>query len=147
MLGCMTTTNRVVPILTVQDIVAEREHYCELLGLREVMNHGWIATLADESGQHQLSLMTTDLTAAVNPRASVEVDDLDAAYAAALAQGLEIVHELRDEPWGVRRFFFRDFSGNVINVLSHRETASSVAGSAQLGGLAGEVVPFGEVGG
>jgi hypothetical protein len=30
------------------------------------------------------------------------------------------VHPLTDEPWGVRRFFFADSAGNVVNVLSHR---------------------------
>lgn len=83
------------------------------------MNHGWIVTLADDAGHHQISVMTRDQTAPVNPHASIEVDDIDAAYAATRRQGLEIVHELRDEPWGVRRFFFRDPSGNVINILTH----------------------------
>ena len=31
-----------------------------------------------------------------------------------------IVHELSDEEWGVRRFFFQDTDGNVVNLLSHR---------------------------
>lgn len=115
----MPTTRRVVPVLTVHDIDAERDHYVDVLGLVEVMNHGWIVTLAEGAGGPQLSLMTRDQTAQVNPDASVEVDDVDAAYAVAVERGLEIVHELRDEPWGVRRFFFRDLSGNVINVLSH----------------------------
>jgi hypothetical protein len=35
--------------------------------------------------------------------------------------GLEIAHSLTDEGWGVRRFFFRDAVGNVVNVLSHLE--------------------------
>ena len=108
-----------VPILSVADIDAARDHYRQVLGLREVMDFGWIVTLADESGRQQVSLMTRDQTAPVNPTASVEVDDVDAAYATAREQGLEIVHELQLEPWGVRRFFFRDPSGNVINVLSH----------------------------
>ena len=116
----MTVVNRVVPIITVHDIDAVREHYTAVLGLVEVMNHGWIVTLADASGAHQISLMTKDRTARVNPHASIEVDDVDAAYASALGEDMEIVHELQDEPWGVRRFFFRDSSGNVINVLSHR---------------------------
>lgn len=115
----MTIARRVVPIITVQDIFAACDHYAEILGLAEVMNHGWIVTLANASGDHQISLMTKDQTAAVNPQASIEVDDVDASYASVRAQGLEIVHELQDEPWGVRRFFFRDLSGNVINVLSH----------------------------
>ena len=36
---------------------------CGLLGLREVMNHGWIVTLADDELRHQVSLMTKDATA------------------------------------------------------------------------------------
>lgn len=64
--------------------------------------------------------MTKDLTASVNPTVSIEVDDVDAAHAAAVAAGLQIVHPLSDEEWGVRRFFFADGSGNVVNVLSHR---------------------------
>jgi hypothetical protein len=31
-----------------------------------------------------------------------------------------IVHPLTDEPWGVRRFFVRDPTGVVVNVLGHR---------------------------
>ena len=50
---------------------------------------------------------------------SIEVDDVDAAYRAAVDAGLQIVHPLSDEEWGVRRFFFADPSGNVVNVLSH----------------------------
>ena len=115
----MPTTRRIVPVLTVHDIDAERDHYVDLLGLAEVMNHGWIVTLADSAGGLQLSLMTRDQTARVNPDASIEIDDVDAAYAVAVERGLEIVHDLQDEPWGVRRFFFRDLSGNVVNVLSH----------------------------
>lgn len=110
---------RVMPILTVSDIEATRAAYVRILGLREVMNLGWIVTLADDELRHQVSLMTKDATAPVNPQVSIEVDDVDAAYETAVAAGVEIVHPLSDEAWGVRRFFFADPSGNVINVLSH----------------------------
>ncbi|OPX09167.1 VOC family protein [Mycobacterium sp. AT1] len=113
------TVRRVVPNLTVADVAAARNAYVETLGLAEVMNHGWILTLADDTG-HQISVMTKDLTAPVNPDLSVEVDDVDAAHAAAVSAGLTVVHPLTDEEWGVRRFFFEDPSGNVVNVLSHR---------------------------
>jgi catechol 2,3-dioxygenase-like lactoylglutathione lyase family enzyme len=113
------TVQRVVPNLTVDDLEGARGAYVETLGLAEVMNHGWILTLADDAGR-QISLMTSDLTAPVNPDVSVEVDDVDAAHAAAVSAGLAIVHPLTDEEWGVRRFFFQDPSGNVVNVLSHR---------------------------
>jgi len=113
------TVKRVMPILTVSDIEATRDAYVQILGLREVMNLGWIVTLADDVLRHQVSLMTKDATAPVNPQVSIEVDDVDATYETAVAAGVEIVHPLSDEAWGVRRFFFADPSGNVINVLSH----------------------------
>ena len=114
------TVRRVMPIITVADLEASRDAYVAVLGLREVMNHGWIVTLADDELRHQVSLMTQDATAPVNPTVSIEVDDVDAAHQAALDAGLRIVHPLSDEEWGVRRFFFADPAGNVVNVLSHR---------------------------
>ena len=115
------TVRRVMPVLTVADLQSSREAYIHVLGLREVMNHGWIVTLADDDLRHQVSLMTKDATAPVNPMVSIEVDDVDAAYQAAVDAGLRIVHPLSNEDWGVRRFFFADAAGNVVNVLSHRE--------------------------
>lgn len=111
------TVRRVVPIITVADVGSARDAYAQALGMHEVMNHGWIVTLADQ--HHQISLLTRDLTAAVNPTVSVEVDDVDAAHQSAVGAGLRIVHPLSDEDWGVRRFFFEDPSGNIVNVLSH----------------------------
>ena len=118
------TVRRVVPIITVTDLDAARDGYVRILGLREVMNHGWIITLADEQNRNQLSLLTKDATAEVNPVVSIEVDDVDAAHQAAVDAGLTIVHPLSDEEWGVRRFFFADPSGNVVNVLSTTRRAA-----------------------
>ncbi|GAB7065677.1 hypothetical protein JCM12681A_73870 [Streptomyces mexicanus] len=42
------------------------------------------------------------------------------SYAVMRASGAEIIHPLQDEEWGVRRFFVRDPSGRVVNVLGHR---------------------------
>lgn len=109
---------RVVPILTVDDLaLAVREHRV-VLGLEVVMDHGWIVTLAD-GDRHQLSLMTRDASAPVNPDVSVFVDDVRTAYDAAVAASLEIVHPLSDEEWGVTRFFYRDSAGRVVNVGTH----------------------------
>ncbi|MBW8092481.1 MULTISPECIES: VOC family protein [Streptomyces] len=111
---------RVVPNVQSQAMAENREFY-GLLGLEEVMNLGWIMTLASPTAPTaQISVMTGDKTAPVVPDLSVEVDDVDAAYAAMRESGAEIVHPLRDEEWGVRRFFVRDPNGRVINVLSHR---------------------------
>jgi uncharacterized glyoxalase superfamily protein PhnB len=114
------TVRRVVPNIRAQSVAESREFY-GLLGFEEVMNLGWITTVASPSRpQEQVSLMTHDLTAPVVPDMSIEVDDVDAAYAAVRESGAEIVHPLQDEEWGVRRFFVRDPDGRVVNVLSHR---------------------------
>ena len=92
-----------------------------LLGLQEVMDHGWIMTLASPTQPSaQLSIVAADAAAPVTPDLSVEVDDVDAAYTTMRENGAEIVYPLRDEDWGVRRFFVRDPNGQVVNVLSHR---------------------------
>ena len=111
---------RVVPDLVTSDVDASRNFYEKILGVVPVMDHGWIMTLADpDRPAAQLNLMTHDETAPVVPNVSVQVDDVDAAYASALREHAEVVHPLTDEPWGVRRFFVRDPDGHVINVLSH----------------------------
>jgi uncharacterized glyoxalase superfamily protein PhnB len=110
---------RVVPNIQSQALDASAEFY-GVLGFEEVMNHGWIMTLASaENPAVQISLMTGDKTAPVVPDMSIEVEDVDAVYTAMNERGAEIVHPLTDEEWGVRRFFVRDPDGRVVNVLSH----------------------------
>lgn len=109
---------RVVPILSVPDLRAAVDEHVAVLGMEVVMDLGWIVTLADDQG-HQLSVMTQDASAPVNPDVSVFVDDVEAAHAAAEAAGVTIVHPLRQEEWGVTRFFYRDSGGRVVNVGTH----------------------------
>lgn len=109
---------RAVPILTVDDLDAAIASHSQLLGLTVLMNHGWVAFLGSGGAAH-FGLMTVDKTAPINPTMSLEVADVDAAYASVTAAGVDVVHPLQNEEWGVRRFFFCDASGNVVNVLSH----------------------------
>ncbi|OAH09991.1 VOC family protein [Streptomyces jeddahensis] len=110
---------RVVPNVQSEAVQENREFY-GLLGFEEVMNLGWIMTLASPSSPTaQVSLIARDKTASVTPDISIEVDDVDAAYALMRNSGAEIVHPLQDEEWGVRRFFVRDPNGRVVNVLGH----------------------------
>ncbi|MCW2539996.1 MAG: hypothetical protein JWN95_1721 [Frankiales bacterium] len=111
---------RIVPDLPSASLPAAQQFYADVLGLITVMDHGWIVTMSDPLHPGvQLSLMTHDRTAPTRPNVSIQVDDLDVAYAAAVAAGAEIVHPVTVEPWGVRRFLVRDPDGNVINVLEH----------------------------
>lgn len=112
---------RTVPNLRSTSLREATAFYTQVLGMEVAMDLGWIVTLIDpEHPESQLSLFSHDETAPVVAVASVEVDDVDARYQAAKAAGAEIVHELTDEPWGVRRFFVKDPDGNVINILAHR---------------------------
>lgn len=97
-----------------------REH-AAVLGVEVLMDHGWIVTLGDRDG-HQLSIMTQDATASVNPAVScflTTVDEVQTVLGRVVEQGLEVVHLLSEEPWGVTRFFYRDSAGTVINVGTH----------------------------
>lgn len=116
--------DRIVPNLTVTDLARAVSEYRATFGLEVLMDHGWIVTLGDEGGVHQLSVMTSDLTGPVNPAISVFVDDVHEAYDRVRSSGLEIVHPLTEEPWGVTRFFFRDAEGNVVNVGMHTPAGS-----------------------
>ena len=44
------------------------------------------------------------------------VEDVDGEYARLKGLQLELVQELRDQPWGQRTFYVRDPDGNILNV-------------------------------
>ncbi len=111
---------RIVPNLKVAEAGTGHEFYVEFLGLEKAFDLGWIASFRSPDNRGaQVSLVTGDATAAEDSVMSVDVADVDTAYARAQHLGYEIVHPLTDEPWGVRRFFVRDPHGNVINVVGH----------------------------
>ncbi|MER5259470.1 VOC family protein [Streptomyces sp. NPDC002855] len=111
---------RAMPDIRTEAMEESRDFY-GLLGFEEVMNLGWVMTLGSPSNPTaQVTFMSHDKSAPVVPDLSVEVDDVDAVYAAVRESGAEIVHPLQDEEWGVRRFFVRDPNGQVVNVVSHR---------------------------
>ncbi|WP_024800047.1 VOC family protein [Nocardia sp. BMG51109] len=113
------TIRRAVPDLRPADMERTRAFY-RLLGFDEVMDLGWIVTLASPSNPTaQITLFSADAESP-QPDISVEVDDVDATHDTMAAAGAEIVYTLRDEPWGVRRFFVRDPDGTVVNVVGHR---------------------------
>lgn len=49
---------------------------------------------------------------------SVQVGDIDAAYAQALERGFRVAHELRDESFGMRRFMVADPNGLLVNLFA-----------------------------
>lgn len=109
-----------VPNLASERLVATRDFYVGVLGFEVVMDMGWIVTVASPSNPTaQLSFGADGVRPQSDaPVLTIEVADVDAVHATASAHGVEIVRSLRDEEWGVRRFFVRDPDGRVINVMS-----------------------------
>lgn len=114
---------RIVPNLPVGDVARASALYAEVFGLDLAMNLGWVANLGPAgAGAVQLQVMSTDRSAPCNPTVSVGVDrtdEVDAIHTRVLAAGMEVVHPPTDEEWGVRRFFWRDPDGNVVNVVAN----------------------------
>src|SRR5690625_971330 len=112
---------RIVPDFQSADVRRSVAFYSVLLGMEQVMDHGWLATLADRKDPaRQLSVASHGASASVVPDVSIEVDDVDAVYALAQQMGAEIMHPLTDEVWGVRRFFVKSPDGHVLNILGHQ---------------------------
>jgi len=111
---------RIVPDFQADEPAASRSFYVDVVGLEVAMDQGWIVTFAAPNNPTaQISVMRQDATAAVQPSVSIEVDDVDAVNAEAQRLGYDTVHPLTTEPWGVRRFFVRDLTGRVVNILTH----------------------------
>ena len=111
---------RVVANLPVRDPAVDAPFWDGLLGMTTAYDAGWIVN--HRSGPSQVQLVSGDATAPEDSAVSVEVASpaaLAEVHAEAVAAGLEIVHPLTDEPWGVRRFFVRTPGGVVVNVLAH----------------------------
>lgn len=114
------TVLRIVPDFEMSAPKEAKAFYEDVLGLHAVMDQGWIITFAsDAPARPQISIAAQGGAGAPVPDVSIEVDDVDDTYERAKAFGSEIVYDLRNEDWGVRRFFVRDPAGKVLNILSH----------------------------
>jgi catechol 2,3-dioxygenase-like lactoylglutathione lyase family enzyme len=110
---------RVVPDVH-GDPAASRSFYEDVVGMELAMDLGWIVTFGSTSNETaQLTVISRDATAPVDPDLTIEVEDVDVVHAKAVDRGFEIVHTLTNEPWGVRRFFVRDPNGAIVNVMQH----------------------------
>jgi len=115
------TVRRIKPNIRSDRFDESRAFYGGVLGLEEGPGLDWILFFGGPTREVQLSVMALDVQAGIHPDVSIEVDDVDEVHARAVAAGLEIVHPLTTEEWGVRRFLVRAPDGNVVNVVQHRE--------------------------
>jgi len=111
---------RIVPDIGFGEPGKAKAFYRDLLDLDVAMDQGWIVTFkSDAMANPQVSIMAEGGSGAPVPDISIEVDDVDAVYEKAVSAGCDILYDLTDEPWGVRRFYVRDPAGKILNILSH----------------------------
>ena len=109
---------RIIANLTAPDPVGLAKFYAEIFELDLTFDMGWIAFLSADSTQKiELHTASEGGSGTELPVISIGVEDLDATEAAVRAAGAEIAYGPTKEPWGLRRFFFRDPAGNLVNVV------------------------------
>lgn len=118
---------RAVPALTTTDPEASRAFYQDFLGFRLAMEQDGMYLFTSTTTPTTQVMVTWDSPTAADPAVlgvdvSVEVPDAAEVHAHAVAEHLDVVYPLTDEPWGIRRFFLRDPTGRVINVASHLDS-------------------------
>lgn len=116
---------RVVPNIYSDDIEKSKKFYMDFLGMELAMDLQWVLTFASkENHSAQITILKNDKKKSLNNSAiflSIEVADVDKLYEKAKQQNIDIVYEITDEDWGVRRFFVKEPNGAIINLLTHRK--------------------------
>lgn len=111
---------RIVANIASSDIDKAKLFYTEVLGMKILMDQGWIATYGSEEEMGvQISFASEGGSGTPVPDLSIEVDDVDTAYQLMEEHHFKIEYSLTNEPWGVRRFYVRDPFGKLVNILAH----------------------------
>jgi catechol 2,3-dioxygenase-like lactoylglutathione lyase family enzyme len=104
-----------------RDLDASRAFYTEVLGLDVAMEDPVLGLVSPANPSAQVLIAPAGFDDP-QPRFGIDLGHpraVDAAHGAALRRGMRVVYPIRDEPWGVRRFFVEDPGGTIINVLAH----------------------------
>jgi predicted enzyme related to lactoylglutathione lyase len=109
---------RIVANLAAPDPIGLAKFYEKVFELDLTFDMGWIAFLSRGTAQ-KIELHTASQGGSNTelPVISIGVEDLDVAEAAVRAAGAEVVYGPTTEEWGLRRFFFCDPAGNLVNVV------------------------------
>lgn len=123
----------VVPVLRVDDLAKALEFYTSVLGFEESFRWGeppfyaglTIGPAGPRSDTH-VHINRSD-EAPGQGEIYVSVDDVDAAYEAVRAAGVQLAVDLRDQDYGMRDFSVRDPAGNFLTVGMPTHDAGATA--------------------
>ena len=113
-------------VLCTDDVAGTAAFWERHFGFKRVFDSGWdvhlISQVSAEANLAVLDYRHETIPAPFRKKAAgilvnFEVDDVDALYARAQAEGLKIHLALRDEPFGQRHFITEDPNGIAIDVI------------------------------
>jgi len=115
------TVRRIVANVAAERLDAAKTFYGDALGLKVVMDLGWIMTFAAEASMApQISVASEGGSGTPVPDLSIEVDDLSDVHRTMQEAGFEIrVRPGNRALGGVTRFYVRDPFGRLVNILEH----------------------------
>jgi predicted enzyme related to lactoylglutathione lyase len=116
------TIRRIVPNINSNKLAESKQFYVNYLGMTLAMDMEWVLTFASATNPTaQITIVKTDNLddLQTNMSLSIEVDDVDSLFVKAKEMHYEITYEVKDEPWGVRRFWVKDPNAVTINVMMH----------------------------
>jgi catechol 2,3-dioxygenase-like lactoylglutathione lyase family enzyme len=117
--------NALFPDIQSARLPESRDFYTRLLGMEVVFDGDWYVLLRDPRRPRLQIAFVADrhetVPAAFHGAArgvlvTVEVDDVDAVHDRAVALGVELAQELRDEEFGQRHFMAVDPNGLLVDV-------------------------------
>ena len=109
---------RIVTNLKARDPIALATFCKDVFDLNIPLDMNWITFLTnDETQIIELHTAAQGGSGTELPVISIGVEDLDATEAAVRGAGADIVYGPTIEKWGLRRFYFIDPAGNLVNVV------------------------------
>jgi catechol 2,3-dioxygenase-like lactoylglutathione lyase family enzyme len=121
------------PILVTQQKNSCRDFWVQYLAFEVVFDSTWFVLLSAPDASASIAFMTPDHPSAPpGPEEysgkgmcfELQVEHVDTLHEQCAAAGLPIAYPLRSEPFGQRRFGFRDPSGLWVDVVEQIEPAS-----------------------
>ncbi len=124
----MIKINSAFPLYVTKDVEAQKAFYSETFGFEAVFfDPEFYVHLVNPANGIEIGFMLANLETQpgfLHPTAqadgmviSFEVDNAAAAYDQAKKDGLDIVFELKEEPWKQTHFMVRDPAGLVIDIV------------------------------
>ena len=120
------TITRAAPDIRSDDVEGSRSFYAGLLGFDVAMESGKFLLFTSPSNS-DVQVSINGHFASLPPGFIVDVGTAERVreiHDEAIAQGLRIIEELDDKPWGIRRFSLLDPNGHRVTVLAHFDTGS-----------------------